>query len=311
MKVPKIMAIIGIVVIVLGLVIAIVSTTTEVWNPKSDTLAREVATVYSQSHYWPLLRPQYIPEESRNLMINGYVEGLKGRTFDLYVFNKVNYELWKAGAAYKAYLEAINVTSHSFSMPVRREDVGEGLRLVVSNIYAKELATKSLVDEVVTVYQWMNYTWPLIFPPFIPEEPTEVKVSGTAKETRNQRFNLIILDHKNYDLWKAGQPYNAFYEMRNGSTCSFTYPLTSEQAKKSPYFIVQRTEPDTELKVQISANISYMKPVDISVRYDVDISWEEKSYAQVLGGLILGGGLIVLGAILMIVAAVVKYVFKK
>jgi hypothetical protein len=53
-----------------------------------------------------------------------------------------------------------------------------------------------------------------------------------------------------------------------------------------------------------------MKPVDISVQYDITVTWEERSYSQVLGGLFLGGGLIALGGILMIAAAVVKYVFR-
>ncbi|MEM1520206.1 MAG: hypothetical protein QXK42_01555 [Candidatus Korarchaeum sp.] len=238
------------------------------------------------------------------------IEELKGRNFDFYILNKVNYEVWKAGGTPEAYLKATNVSLYEFSLHIRREDVTD-LRLVVSNVYARELETEVLLDEVIKVPSWMGYylyfTPPLSLKLPILRRPMEVKIEGTA--VGNRAFNLIILDGENYDRWREGLSYNAFYEMRNMSTCSFTFKLTPEQHGESLYLVAQRTEP-TDLSVWISANMSYMKPVDISVRYNADISWEERSYAPVLGGAILGGLLLFLGLVLMIAAAVVRYVFR-
>jgi len=149
-----------------------------------------------------------------------------------------------------------------------------------------------------------------VFYPWITEGSASIVVNGTAEELAGRRFNFIVLDGENYYLWRAGQPYNAFYEVRNVTACSFSYPLTLEQTRKISYFVVQRAETGVDINVRISANISYVKPTKISVEYDVVVSWEEKSYVQVLGGPLLGVGLLFFGVISMIAAAIMKYVFE-
>jgi len=157
MRAPKILAVIGLAVIVLGAVAVFIPPVWEVWNPKSETLVKEVATVYPRWHYYPLALAPYIPQESRNLVVSGTVKELKGYTFDFYAFNKINYERWRAEAPYEAYLQVKNVSSYSFSFETTREDLNEGLYLVVLNIYAREPVTESLYDGTVTVYKWMEY----------------------------------------------------------------------------------------------------------------------------------------------------------
>jgi len=311
MRVPKVFAIIGLVVIILGMALAVIPTTIEVWIPKSGTLTEDIATVHPQLDYYPLALAPYISQESRNLEVNGTVKELKGRTFDFYVFNKVNYERWKAEASYETYFQAENTSSCVFSFAATREDLSAGLRFVALNIYAKELAQEPWIDNMFTIYEWMDYYYMPYIYPYVNMEQLPILVEGSAEELAGGKFNLIILDDENYDLWRAGQSYNAFYEARETTACSFSFHLTPEQVKGSIYPVVERVEQGANLNVKLLANISYMKPIDISVQYDVTVTWEEKSYSQVLGGLLLGGGLLVLGVILMIASAVVKYVFKK
>jgi hypothetical protein len=308
--VSKVLAIVGLAAIILGVILAILPTTKEVWIHKSKSLVKEVATIYPKMNYWPLALGPYIPEESRNLVVNGTVKELKGHTFDFYVFNKINYERWKVNASYETILQAKNVSSHSFSFMITREDLSEGLRFVILNIYAKEFTQTSWIDRIFTVYEWMDYGYMPYVYPYVDMEQLPILVDGVAKELSGRKFSLLILDDKNLDLWKIGQSYHAFYEGKKVTACSFSFPLTPEQVKGCINLIVERVEPDTEVNVQVSSNISYMKPINISVQYDIAVTWEEKSYSHVLGGLLLGGGLIALGVILMVAATVVKYVFR-
>jgi len=51
--------------------------------------------------------------------------------------------------------------------------------------------------------------------------------------------------------------------------------------------------------------------LSISVEYSIKISWSERSYAQVLGGLVLGMLLGGSGFVLIVVSAVMKLFFKR
>jgi len=49
----------------------------------------------------------------------------------------------------------------------------------------------------------------------------------------------------------------------------------------------------------------------ISIEYSIKISWSERSYATALGGLVLGMILGGLGFLLIVVSAVMRFVFKQ
>jgi hypothetical protein len=310
-RLSKILAIIGLVAIVLGVAISLIPTTVEVWTPRKATLVKKVVTVYPRQSDYILALAPFIPKESRSLMINGTVKELKGYTFDFYIFNEFNYELWKAGASYEAYFQRKEVSSCSFSFSLRREDTTEGLRFVAVNKYAKVAAQKQWFDQVLSIYEFMDYNLlPFIYP-YVDTEQLPISVRGRAEEMAGRRFNLIVLDGKNYDLWRVGQPYSAIYEARGVTDLSFSFFLTPEKVEGLIYFIAERVEPNVRLNVKVSADMSYEKPVDISVENDAIITWEEKSYAHVLGGLALGTGLFLLGLVLLFVAVVLKLVFER
>lgn len=60
--------------------------------------------------------------------------------------------------------------------------------------------------------------------PYVDMEQLPILVNGSAKELAGKKFNLIVLDDKNYDLRKVGQPYSAFFEARKVATCFFSFP---------------------------------------------------------------------------------------
>ncbi len=313
LRASRTLAIAGLLIVALGAALSAVPVTREVWVPRSERLLKEVTVpprvvwLWYPQHHWSLEPASYVhvPEGSRSLRVSGTVRELRGRPFDLHVLDRPNYELWKAGAAYTAYLEVANVSTYSLSLPAA------DLLLVVSNVRAGERAADSLVDEVVRLVGWADYGYTFTNLPVMLEDSVAV-VSGSARELRGRSFDLMVVDTANYDLWKSGLPCRAFYEARGESSYSFSIASTTRDL----YFIVLRTwrEPGTlgeELEVLLSASISYTKPVEISVLYDVSVSWEERSYVRAPVSPVLGMGLVALGAVLAIASIAVERAFEK
>jgi len=133
MKASKILFVIGLLVLVVGIVIAIIPTTVETWQKKEQPLADTVITVLGGGHLFPLLNLVFMTEGSKDILVSGTVRELKGGRFDFYAFNKKNYELWVAKASYKAFVEVKDVSSYSLSFSPTREDVASVLYLVAVN----------------------------------------------------------------------------------------------------------------------------------------------------------------------------------
>ena len=104
MKTSEILFVIGLLVLVMGVVIAIIPTTVETWQKKEQPLADTVITVLGGGHLFPLLNLVFMTEGSKDILVSGTVRELKGGRFDFYAFNKKNYELWVAKASYKAFV---------------------------------------------------------------------------------------------------------------------------------------------------------------------------------------------------------------
>jgi len=132
---------------------------------------------------------------------------------------------------------------------------------------------------------------------FIPEESRDITVSGTIKEIRGGTFDLYVFNKRNYDLWVAKASYKAFMDAKDISSTAVNFSPTREDVMNALYFVAVNKNP-------------FGGP-DISVEYSIKISWNEKSYAHVLGGLVLGGLLGGLGFLLIIVSAVAKVVFQR
>jgi len=302
MRLAKAVALAGLALVVLGIIMALLPATQEVWEKESEILAEGKAKVYTWGEDYTVLLTYPLlmsPEDYRNLVVRGRVEEASGRPFDLII---------------EPYVRAENVSSYEFEFSPEPQEVREGLKMLIVN-RAMERVTEDFLVETVTLYEWMKSHWWFVAP--LPPLATEVLVyvSGTATESGGHAFNLYFLDKENFEKWKAGLPFDAYFKGTGSSSYTFSFTVPPEKSTKEVYYVVERVgEPKPgapELRVFISSKKTYEKPVDIEVSYRVEMSWEERSYAPVLGGLVLGGGLLLLGIVLLIAAAILRFVFKR
>ena len=290
----------------------------------------ETLTVYSFSDSDYLSRtPLLIPPKQVPVEITGIAEGTVGYAFNLYVLDERNYERWKAKVSFEAYYEGRNASSYEFTFTVPAEKCTEYVYFVVERLPVIELKEEILIDETLTIYRWMKYSYWFVRPLYRLPAKNGVVVKGTAEEAKGHLFNLYFLDETNFERYKAGLTYKLYWEGKRRSSYKFEFTIPLEKATEYLYCVVERVMPGVKLDVYISATKtwyedirprlsvmidtkkSYTKPIDITVRYHVEASWEERTYAHVLAGLFAGATLVGLGFLLLIASAIVKYVFKR
>ncbi|GEM_PF-3517954 len=300
MKLAKAVALVGLVLIALGVALGIALIGQEVWEQKSEILASGKVKVYASIGEWtvtltyPLLMS---PKNYRNLVVRGYVEEVSGRPFDLTI---------------EPYVIVRGVSRYEFKFSPKPDEVRKGLTMTIAN-KAKEKATEDFVVETVVVYGLSKSHWWFKVP--LLKRGILVRVNGTATETSGHPFNLYFLGKENFERWRAGLPFDAYFAGTGRSSYIFGFAIPPEKSNEVVYYVVERVGESglkaPELRVFIDSEKTYEKPVDIEVRYRVEMSWEERSYAHVLVGLVLGGGLAFLGALLLVAAALLRFVFKK
>jgi len=286
-RILKLLLVVVLVLLVMSIAFGYISLTflqpapkEEKWVAKEEKLVHKILTINSLSNDYSVVWKK-IPENSSKIKVFGTIKAADNQPFSFRALNKLNYERWKTKATYEAYEEKSNVTSYSFTFYPTREEVNEGLYIIISN-YAKELK-----EEVwkkgslpVSVQQDYNTFSPLTFS--VPEGSTGMAVRGEAKETSYQKFTLYLLDDGNYNLWKTGWPYKALYEGRDNNTYSFKSTITPEQAKGVFWLVVERTSLHEAFRLQLNADVnsykSWIQYPNISIEYAVSVSWEEKTY---------------------------------
>jgi hypothetical protein len=127
------MFVIGLVFLGLGAVIAFAPMSSDTWDHKEQPLVEQVLTIPGGWYQFPLQDIAVIPEGSRSIIVSGTVRELNGKTFDLYIFNKRNYELWVANASYQAIVQARGVSSYAVGFSPTRDDVLNALYFVAVN----------------------------------------------------------------------------------------------------------------------------------------------------------------------------------
>ena len=104
------------------------------WEPHSQKLVQEVATIPPQSHYWPkTVSPSLNQGKAADIIIDGKVTEVNGREFTFLALSKVDYERWKSGDAYQSFVEDSSKAIHEFSFSVSLIDFKEDLKLVSVN----------------------------------------------------------------------------------------------------------------------------------------------------------------------------------
>jgi len=132
MKLPKILAIIGLALLILGIVFFFLPATQEVWEEKSHVLLSETTDVSPIIGCSRMLTYLFLdPEDVRNIKIIGYVEKVSGNNFSFKITDG------------KVYIEVDNVARYDFNFTVEPEELRDGLWLKIEptetkvSIYAK------------------------------------------------------------------------------------------------------------------------------------------------------------------------------
>jgi len=204
-------------------------------------------------------------------------------------------------------VKAENVSGYIFFFPINYSELGRGLKMTIVNM-ALENVTEEFFTDTIEVYGNSTYSskTPLTFPP-----KTSIAISGKAEEISGQKFNLYILDKQNFEKWKAGLPFRSYFNGKGKSLYMFTFTIPREKYNSPLYYVIEKTEPNKPtLKVSISMNRSYLKPVNIKVQLCIELRWHEKSYAHVLEYAMVGLNAGIIG-ILFLASAAVLHIIQK
>jgi hypothetical protein len=327
LRIPVIIFVIGLILFIGGIVLAIAMPATATWKPRSEVLAsKELLTVsagwvskddslidavitvdeWETYDYWF----GYIPlifEEAKDFLITGTAieQSSPQRKFNFYIFDSVNFDLWKAGKAYKAYYEDKGETTVSFSFSIPSKDEVPNTFYFIIEEYGFEiliLPEKPVVRVTATInwiekaaiYDHSEYltSWEVVL---TIEEAKDFILEGSAIEVKGNKFNFYIFDSTNYFNWISGKPYTSYYEVKNVTTTSFSIPLTKDEATSIFYFVVENPLSDINETVELSATIK----------------WTEKAtIATTVLGIILGGVVILFGLIIMVISGIATLVFR-
>jgi len=320
-SVPKILFILGVILLVVGIVIGLAAPATATWKPKSRTLAdeetltvsagwtsksdeliEEVLTVPTWSTYdYGLGFKPWIYREAKDFVIDGTAveQSSPQLWFNFYIFDSVNFDLWKAGKAYTTYFYAEGKTTVSFTFSIASEDdVPDTFYFVVEEytIAVKPTvrvnATISWVEKA-SIYDCSEYftTFEFTF-----EQAKDFRVRGNATEANGNKFNFYIMDYSNYFDWVADKPYTAIVEQKDVTSAIFNKSLTESQASSILYFVVENPLKDMEESVTVNA----------------DLVWQEKAtIATTIGGWILGGAIAFIGLILIVISGIAVLIFRR
>jgi hypothetical protein len=300
--------------------------------PVTESLVSEVMTVAGFSNVsYTFVRPLVMPPRKVPVEVRGIAVERAGRKFNLYIVDEGNLALLRAGMPLRAYYAGRGSSRYEYSFVIPAERCDEPVYFVVERV--PELARReenfTLTLRVFPYAERDFWFYPLL----LFKSVGGVTLAGRAVETGGRAFDLFILSKEDFDrYWAGAQPLSPYFAGTGKPLYEFSFTVPAGRAREPVYFVVRRlpsTPPNVtlnvlvegrkewseeyrpELAVLINATKSYPKPVDITVRYTIEASWEERSYAAVLGGMLAGGVLAGLGLLLLIAAAVLKYASRK
>jgi len=321
LKLTAVLFIIGILMLISGVVLAIAAPAGVTWQPKSEVLASEkpltvsagwnsksqilinklmTVDMFGTYNSWLASAP-IIVEEAMNIVALGTAteQSSPQRTFNFYVFNSVNFDLWKAGLVYTAYYKTVGKTSVDFSFSLATKDSVPSMFYFVVEEYASGVKPAVWVTAIIRWTEkasmldcseyYANY-WTIII-----EESKDFTLEGNASEASGKKFNFLILDSTNYWNLMGDKAYTPYFEKTETTSTTFSIPLTKDEATSTIYFVAENPLSDTSETVKFSATLK----------------WNEKAtIAATIGGWILGGAIAILGVIVIIIAGIATLVFK-
>lgn len=234
------------------------------WYSESESLI-DIALLPGPSEtydYWYGYKPGTW-EEAKDFVINGTAIELTFPQlwFNLYAFDSVNFDLWKARESYTAYYEAQRKTSVSFSFSIASEDEVPDTFYFVIEEYSEGETPEVHVNATISWVQKnskYDYTYGYYssgLSAHLGEKTKDFMLEGTATEAENKKFNFYIMNSTNYDSWFDGEAYSAYYEAKDVSAITFSVPLTEDEATSSIYFVVENPNSNIDAIVNLSATI--------------------------------------------------------
>jgi len=286
----KIAFIAGLTLLIIGVIIMITAPPAVIWEQKSRTLINgETLTVSARwkSNSRSLIEkvlavkaplkydegwgatPLFLRGEKDFLITGTAIEqSSPPRPFNLYVFDEANFNLWKAGLAYRAYYEDRGKTSVSFSMPLK-EDLPSAFYFVVEE-HSPGLEPTVIIGSTIS---WIEKSskvecsgYVASPPQVLIEQARDFRLRGNATEASGKRFNFYIMDHSNYWDWLADKNYTTIFRMENVSSLNFNFSFTENQVGSvfSICFVVENPLKDTDVEVSVNAILEWLERATVS-----------------------------------------------
>jgi hypothetical protein len=344
-RVPKIIFVLGLVLLILGIILVVTSPSLikVAWEPSSISVERTLGILARLKEeaksvslvdqvisvvpaYWEFLNtwsetfssyPAFLPlilGDAKNIVINGAAveQHSPPRVFNFYVFNSSNFEIWKNGLASEAYYKGSGASSYSFTRAFNSKEELSPFFFVVE-IPKSELnpeASSEALSRVVKVSATISYV-----------EVTE----------------RLGFEYTSYYLWPApllslniSEVRNTILEgnVRESSGNSFNFYVFDDDNFKNfdtgkPYSAYYERKGITEdsfifpfSENQAKSNIYFVvedtSDYNETVVLRARISFERKvvDYSASAGAFLLGSFLAVIGFITVMVAGIAALVFK-
>jgi len=151
---------IGFLIFLAGIGLVIALPTSAPWETKTDQIAEgevlETGWLLDYDYYCPYFFLHIYGGETKDWTVSGTAVEAEGRSFNFYVFDKTNFDLWKGGATNtEAYVVRTSVTSVSFQFKIDDGSDVDDLYFVVHYPTTWLLPEERLVTVSATV-QWQE-----------------------------------------------------------------------------------------------------------------------------------------------------------
>ncbi|MBO3841516.1 MAG: hypothetical protein FGF48_03770 [Candidatus Brockarchaeota archaeon] len=273
------------------------------WKTGSEKLVEKVLRVETPLKYeacWGATPPFSGEERGFVITVNAVEQSSPQKPFNFYVFDRVNFNLWKAGLSYNAYFEEKGKTSVSINFSIAlKENLPDALYFVVEE-HEPEVEPTVLVDSTISWIERSSRTdctsYVASTPQVLIEEAKDFRLRGNVTEMNGNRFNFYVMTYPNYWDWLAGKNYTTILEQENVNSSSFNISLTEDQVGSafSVCFVVENPLKDVDEKIIINAALE----------------WQEKTTVSTIFGRKMIGSVIASIGLIMAIAGIALLIFK-
>ncbi|MGB9760780.1 MAG: hypothetical protein ACPLZG_13200 [Thermoproteota archaeon] len=130
----------------------------------------------------------------------------------------------------------------------QREEPIEKTFSLLPRFRMEEKSEPFISSKIVTVEPWYSewtkewygtYDFPIAFL-YIFGDAKNIVTKWSAVEKSSKIFNFYVFDEKNYNLWKEGLSFKAYYEGKGSTSYSFTLTFSKkEELPSSFYYVVE------------------------------------------------------------------------